>query len=53
MIGVAPLEERMNAVAEVLKLPENFKAFTIIPVGYPVSKHPQEDRYEPSRVHTV
>lgn len=53
MIGIAPLEERMKAVADVLKLPENFKAFTIIPIGYPVSKHPQEDRYEPSRVHTL
>ena len=53
MIGIAPLEERMKAVADVLKLPENFKAFTIIPIGYPVNKHPQEDRYEPSRVHTL
>lgn len=53
MIGIAPLEERMKAVADILKLPENFRVFTIIPIGYPVSKHPQEDRYEPSRVHTV
>ena len=53
MIGIAPIEERMKAVADILKLPENFKAFTIIPVGYPVNKHPQEDRYEPSKIHTV
>lgn len=53
MIGIAPMPERMNAVAEILKLPENFKAFTIIPVGWPVNKRPQEDRYEPSRVHTL
>ena len=53
MIGIAPIPERMQAVAEILKLPENFKAFTIIPVGYPVNKHPQEDRYEPSRIHTL
>ena len=37
MIGIAPIEERMKAVADILKLPENFKAFTIIPVGYPVN----------------
>ena len=53
MIGIAPLPERMKAVAEILKLPENFRAFTIIPIGWPVNKRPQEDRYEPSRVHTL
>ncbi|MBQ3654930.1 MAG: nitroreductase family protein [Synergistaceae bacterium] len=53
MLGIAPIEELMNAVAEILKLPENFKAFTIIPVGWPVNKRPQEDRYEPSRIHTL
>ena len=53
MLGIAPFEDRMKAVADILKLPENFRPFMIIPVGYPASKHPQEDRYEPSRVHTV
>ena len=53
MIGIAPIPERMQAVSEILKLPENFKAFTIIPVGWPVNKRPQEDRYEPSRIHTL
>ena len=53
MIGIAPIPERMQAVSEILKLPENFKPFTIIPVGYPVNKHSQEDRYEPSRIHTL
>ena len=53
MIGIAPIPERMQAVADILKLPSNFKAFTIIPVGYPVNKRPQEDRYEPARIHTV
>ena len=53
MIGIAPIPERMNAVAEILKLPENYKAFTIIPIGWPVSKRPQEDRYEPAKIHTL
>ena len=53
MIGIAPIPERMAAVAEILNLPENFKPFTIIPVGWPLNKHPQEDRYEPSRIHTL
>lgn len=53
MLGVAPFEDRMKEVAEILNLPENFKAFTIIPVGYPKNKHPQEDRYEPSKIHVI
>lgn len=53
MLGIAPDSERMNAVAEILKLPENFKAFTIIPIGWPINKRPQEDRYEPAKIHTL
>ena len=53
MLGIAPDPERMNAVAEILKLPENFKAFTIIPIGWPINKRPQEDRYEPAKIHTL
>ena len=53
MLGLAPFEDRMKVVAELLKLPENFKAFTIIPVGYPKNKHEQEDRYEPSKIHII
>lgn len=53
MLGIAPLEDRMNYVAEVLKLPENFKPFMIIPIGYPANKRPQEDRYEPAKIHTL
>ncbi|MBQ9389560.1 MAG: nitroreductase family protein [Synergistaceae bacterium] len=53
MLGIAPFEDRMNDTAEILKLPENFRPFMIIPIGYPLNKHPQEDRYEPSKVHTL
>ena len=53
MLGIAPDTERMNAVAEILNLPENFKPFTIIPVGWPVNKRPQDDRYEPAKIHTL
>ena len=53
MLGIAPHEDRMKAVEEILNLPENFRAFTIIPIGYPKNKHPQEDRYEPSKIHVI
>ena len=53
MLGIAPFEDRMQEVADILKLPANFKPFTIIPVGYPLNKHPQEDRYEPAKIHVI
>ena len=53
MLGIAPDPERMNAVAEILRLPENFKPFTIVPIGWPLNKHPQDDRYEPAKIHTL
>ena len=53
MLGIAPVEARMKAVGEILKLPENFRAFTIIPVGWPKNKRVQEDRYEPSKIHII
>ena len=53
MLGIAPFEDRMQEVSQILKLPDNFRAFMIIPVGYPVNKHPQEDRYEPSKIHVI
>ena len=53
MLGVAPFEERMNAVAGILSLPATLRPFTIIPLGYPLRKREQEDRYDPSRIHTI
>ena len=53
MLGIAPFEDRMKAVEKILNLPENFRAFTLIPVGYPKNKHSQEDRYEPSKNHVI
>lgn len=34
-LGIAPIEERMKAVEEILHIPQNLAAFAIIPVGYP------------------
>ncbi|MBQ7733056.1 MAG: nitroreductase family protein [Synergistaceae bacterium] len=53
MLGIAPFEDRMQAVSEILKLPDNFKAFMIIPVGYALNKPAQEDKYEPAKIHVI
>ncbi|MBR1486786.1 MAG: nitroreductase family protein [Synergistaceae bacterium] len=59
MLGIAPFEDRMKAVEEILKssgaseMGEKFRAFTLIPVGYPKNKRTWEDRYEPSKIHVI
>ena len=53
MLGIAPLEDRMDAVAQVLKLPENLKPFAIFPIGYPAESRAQNDRFKPERIHYV
>ena len=52
-LGIAPLEERMEAVRTVLQIPENLAAFAIIPCGYPNAVRPQQDRFDSQRVHYI
>lgn len=52
-IGIAPIEERMEAVAKVIDLPERLSAFALISCGYPGETRPQQDRFEESRVHYI
>ena len=52
-LGIAPVEERMKAVEEVLQLPAEHHAFAIFALGYPAENKPQQDRYDISRIHYV
>ena len=52
-LGIAPLQERMEAVGQVLGLPDTLEAFAIVACGYPAEARPQQDRYEETRVHWV
>lgn len=52
-LGIAPLKKRMDAVREVLNIPEDLEAFAIIPCGYPESVRPQQDRFDKDRIHYV
>lgn len=52
-LGIAPLRERMERVAEILNLPEELEAFAIIPCGYPAEEKEQQDRFDAARVHEV
>ncbi len=52
-LGIAPLENRMKAVEEILDMPENLRAFGIFPLGYPAEERPQQDRFEEERIHYI
>ncbi len=52
-LGIAPEEDRMAAVKEILNLPDGLTAFALFPVGYPAEARPQQQRFDESRVHYV
>lgn len=52
-LGIYPIEERMERVEKALSIPENLRAFALVPVGYPLKEKKQEDRFRPERIHYV
>lgn len=52
-MSLMPLEDRMEKVSEILSLPFTMVPFALVPIGYPLDDHPQEKRFDPSRVHYV
>jgi nitroreductase len=50
-LGIAPLQDRMQKLKEILEIPEYLQPFAVIPVGYPEKGANQQDRYDESRVH--
>lgn len=52
-MGIAPQNDRIEAVDRILHLPEGLHAFALFPLGYPAESRRQEDRWDESRVHYV
>ena len=52
-LGIAPMQDRMEKVAEILNLPDNVTAFSIFVLGYPAEHRTQEDRFDGTRIHYV
>jgi nitroreductase len=50
-LGIAPLEERMEAVKRVLDIPDTLSAFAIVPCGYPAEEKVQQDRFDLTKIH--
>ena len=52
-LGIAPLEDRMRAVEEIVGIPAGQRAFAIFPLGYPAESRKQQDRWDPERIHWI
>jgi nitroreductase len=50
-VGLYPVDERMAGMAKLLNIPEPAIPFSLIPVGYPVSKAEKADRFKSERLH--
>ncbi|MBR3739019.1 MAG: nitroreductase family protein [Clostridia bacterium] len=50
-LGIAPIEERMKAVEQIMDMPDTLRAFAIFPYGYPAESRSQQDRFDESRIH--
>ena len=50
-LGIAPIEERMKEVEEIVGILEDQRAFAIFPLGYPAEERAQQDRFDESRIH--
>ena len=51
--GIVPIEEHMEEVHRLLGLPENVKVFSMFALGYPAETRPQQDRFDPERIHFI
>lgn len=49
-IGIAPLEDRMKDVHDILGLDDDIKVFSLFPIGYPSETRKQENRFDESRI---
>ncbi len=52
-LGIAPMTARMAAVEKIIGAPKGLKAFAIFPFGYPAESRPQQDRWDPRRIHYI
>ena len=52
-MGIAPQPERMEAVEQLVGIPEGLRAFAIFPLGYPAEERQQQDRFDESRIHYI
>lgn len=52
-LGIAPIQERMDNVKEIIGFNDDLDAFAIIPCGYPVKTNLQQNRFDLNKIHYI
>ena len=52
-LAVYPYEDRMKHVRQVLELPDNLRAFSLIPLGYPIQQRIRTNTFDSSKIHKI
>ena len=52
-IGVAPIPEFMDAVRNIVDLPNDLEVFSLFALGYPDEERAQQKRFEEERIHFI
>lgn len=52
-LAIAPFRDRIQKADAALGIGGNLHAFALVPVGYPAEGHPQQDRFDESRIHVI
>ena len=50
-VGLHPIEERVEAMRQLIGIPPQIIPFAIVPVGHPAEEKPASSRYDRRRVH--
>lgn len=50
-ISVTPIKDRMEAVTKIFNIPEYIKPLGMVAIGYTEKEPPQQDRFEPNKIH--
>lgn len=49
--GIYPITERVNALKEMLNIPEGIMPLNVIPIGYPAEFPEPKDKWKPDEIH--
>lgn len=52
-IGVAPDQNRMNSISEILQLDSKYQVFSMLSIGYPSFKKEKKEYYDENKVHYI
>jgi len=50
-VGLYPVEDRMNGIIKICKLPDNHLPISIVALGYPDEIKEKQDRFKIERIH--